>query len=145
MYSFEAAASKEIWCTCPIIPHHDPAVAIASWTLALCQCVDALIGDVRAFDETYSPQLGKRGKFSHGQIREVNAASEINVSYPIAVLHEFDDCRICNVTTVPQMEIVQVFAEFADRIYSRIFQVYAFCEYKIPQSRGSINDLLNST
>jgi hypothetical protein len=86
-----------------IVPKDGPAMAITLPTMALSQSKHTSVRNGRALDETYSPQFWKRRQFHDGHIGQMNAASQIYVSNPVAGLDQLDNCCISDVSAVSKM------------------------------------------
>ena len=100
MYSLKTATGEVVVM---IVPKDGPAMAITLPTMALSQSKHASVRNGRALDETYSPQFWKRRQFHDGHIGQMNAASQVYVSNPVAGLNQLDDGCISDMSTVSKM------------------------------------------
>jgi hypothetical protein len=82
-----------------ISPHPGSAVRV-------CQGDDTGIRDARALDKSNPLQLWKGGKSSHRVIRQVGAAAEVNVAYPVAHRDQPLDAIVCDVAAMAQVKKV---------------------------------------
>jgi hypothetical protein len=73
----------------------------------------------------------------------MSTAAQIDVSDAIALLNKFDDGRVRDLSTMPQVKIVQIFSKLTDGVNGIICEVPAFRKHQVPQSRGNANDLLH--
>lgn len=105
---------------------------------------DTGIRDLVAFNEADAFELWQHGKLCYRVVRQVCAAAQVDVPYPAAVCHQTLDAIVSDVTTVAQVQEVQVPAELRDRIDGSIRQVAALLKNQIPKARRHINDLLDS-
>ena len=66
----------------------------------LGQSHDAVVGDVSALDQAYPLQLWESGQAHDRVVRQVHAAPQVDVTYPVAGLHESLDGVIGDVAAV---------------------------------------------
>jgi hypothetical protein len=141
VYSLKTATGEVVVM---IAPKDGPAMSITLPTMALSQSKHASIRNGRALDETYSPQFWKRRQFHDGHIGQVNAASQIYVSNPVAGLYQLDNGCISDMPAVAKVEVMKVFSELADSVHCKICKISALCKDQISQSRSDFNDLFHS-
>jgi hypothetical protein len=75
----------------------------------------------------------------------MDAASQVNVANSVTACHELLDCKIRDMATVSEMEIVEILAQSTDGTDGIIRKISAFGEYKISQPWSNVNNLLDST
>jgi hypothetical protein len=97
-------------------------------SLGLCQGQDATVSDSLALDQTNSLQLRERGKMLHADIGQPITTGEIDVTDTVAGFHQLDDGVICDVGTVAEMDIVDIFAQLADCHDRAVRNESAFCK-----------------
>lgn len=108
------------------------------------QCQYAAVCDGCALHQTYSLQFRKRGQLCDGSISEVCATSQIDVSDPVAQLHQLRNTSIGDARTVAKMDVVQVLAQASNGHHRPVCDVATLGENQVAQSRCGGHNSLNA-
>lgn len=73
-----------------------------------CKSLNALVSQLLAFHEANSAKLGKPRQMPDAFVSQSTAASQVNVSNPLARLDQLDDCIVRQVDTMAQMDEMQI-------------------------------------
>lgn len=141
MYSFKAAAARIRFSYVPSIC----IPALAESLIGLGKRVNRHICDVAAFDETNSLELREDSQSSDRFIRQVQAAAQVNVPNAIAEVDQTLDSLVGQIHAVTKVDVMQVLSELRDGENSLVGNVTTLCENEIPETRGGVDNLLNST
>lgn len=104
---------------------------------------DAGIRDAGTLDEANSFELRKSGKSGNRVIGQIVATPKINIANPVARGDEPLHAIVGDLTAVAHVKKVQVPPKARNGIDGSIRQVATFLQYKISESRGNLDDLLD--
>lgn len=110
---------------------------------SLCQSIHGLVCDVTTFHETDPLQLGQQRQPLDGLIRQVGAASKVNVTDSVAVGHQPLDTFVCDLSAVTEVNIVQILPESRNRVDGNISDQPTFLQYQVAKARCDIHNLLD--
>lgn len=127
------------------LQHADTIHSSSVLNLAHGQRIYTPISDPGTFHQPYPLKLWQPCKLRHAVIGKVCAASQVNISDPVACFRKCLDRQVSNAIAVAEMNVMQVLAQFRDGEDSSICDLSAFCQDQIAQARTALDDLFNSS
>ena len=130
----------------PLRAHNNTAGCIATISGPRgrpCQGQNGFVGYVDTLHQSDSLQLWQRGQLRDRRVRQIMAASEVNVANTVAARHEPLDRLVRDVDTVAQVYVVQVLTEPRDGIDGCIRDLLALRKDEVAQSRRHIDNPLH--
>lgn len=107
---------------------------------------DTRVGDQMTLDQANPLELGKiGGKLRYAPICQKRTRRQVDISDPSASSRQGDDGVVRQTDTVPEMNVMQDFAEFCDGVDCVVGEIPTLCQYKIPQTRAGCDYSIDGT
>lgn len=111
---------------------------VATERLWPSQLLNAEVCDIGALDKSNALKLRKGRQMDHRFVCQVLAASQVDISNPVAMLDEMPKTIIGDPYTMSQMDVMKVLTQLGDGQNTSVSNVAAFGENQITKTgRGS--------
>ena len=122
-----AVAQMDSLQTAVVVAHGEAGSITAgpAAVVGLSKRQHAGVRDVGTLDESDALQFGQARQLCDRVVSKKRAASEVNVAYTVARVDQALDTDVGNMTTVPQMHVVEVAAKPGNGVDSRVRHVAA--------------------
>ena len=141
MYPLQAAVTRGIMLTMD-----DIAIIIPprpKTHVGFSKSIHTLVSYVGAFDQADPLQLRESGQSCDRVVRQVCAAAQIDVTYPIATVNQALHSLVRKMPTVTEMDVVQVLAQARDGEDGCIRDIPALGKHEIAEARSHVDNLFH--